>query len=151
MARVKVVDRSRQFNAEFRSAVSDGAVKAAGKLRTFARRKVNRKFFNRIGRKAKATRAKKDNNTGASKPGEPPKRRSGKGFYSIEKSRNVGTRKAPEARTYTSKSKAPYMSQYEFGPLNQRRPWLRPAFKENTRELSKILTTPAKAVLRKTK
>ena len=142
MAKVRVIDNTDAFVADMESAAAIGAGRAAGKLRTFARRKVNRKFHKK---KKKVVTG----NTGASRPGESPKRRTGRGRLSIEKTRNLGTRKHPRFRTYSSKSKAPYMSQYEFGPISQRRPWLEPAVSENESELAEILITPAKRKMKK--
>lgn len=140
------VDNSIDFERSMFGGIGDGAIRAARKLRTFSRRKVNRKFH--ASKAAQKKQGKKT--TGASKSGEPPKRRSGKGRLSIE-ARKV---KAPQgrdgefAKTYSSKRKAAYMSMYEFAPAGIKRPWLAPALAENKDALFTILITPVQKKLR---
>lgn len=133
---VRITNRVSLFKRLMGSAVKDGGIRAARKLRTFARRKVNRKYAKRSGEK-----------TGASKPGEPPKRRTGRGYYSIDAVKLRG--QAGVAKTFSSKRKAPYMAMYEHGPASVQRPWMEPALRENKSELFKIMNTPAKRRLRR--
>ena len=141
----RFVDKSDEYNRQFQASVTDGAVKSAGKLRTFARRKVNRKYYKKASKK-KGGHITGD--TGASVVGEPPKRRSGRGREAIDKTRNIGTKTKPAARTYVSKKKAEYMVMYEDGPPSIRRPFLGPATKENEAELFTIMTDPPARVTR---
>lgn len=133
---------TRSFKSGLRNGTRRGTRRAAGKLKTLSRRKVNRKFHRR---KRIEGRMQNKGNTGASRPGEPPKRRTGAGYYSIESRPN-----AEGARTYSAKSKAPYMARFEFDrDPKWSRPWMKPAFTENKALLRKLIMTPVRRRLRK--
>jgi len=67
---------------------------------------------------------------GASRPGEPPKMRSGEGRYSIkaevrQRGKNI------VSRTYVDKKVAPYMAMWEFRQDGEQRPFLKPGLMNN--------------------
>lgn len=67
---------------------------------------------------------------GASRPGEPPKMRSGEGRYSIKAEvRQRGKRIV--SRTYVDKKVAPYMAMWEFRQDGEQRPFLKPGLMNN--------------------
>ena len=70
---------------------------------------------------------------GASRPGEPPKMRTGKGRDSIkaELRRGQPGKGRLTARTYVDKKIAAYMALWEFRPDKQQRPFLRPGIERN--------------------
>lgn len=70
---------------------------------------------------------------GASRPGEPPKLRSGQGRYSIKAEvRQRG--KQIVGRTYVDKKIAKYMAMWEFRQDGQQRPFLKPGLMNNLRQ-----------------
>ena len=151
MARsVKIKTYEKQFAAAMEGGIAEGNLAAARKQRTYSRQTVNRKYKQKLRKREREKTGREHRITGASQPGEPPKRRSGKGRMSIDARRMKG---GTDARTWSSKSKAPYMSMWEFAPPNHptraQRPWLRPAFEEHKHELAKIMVTPVKKKLRK--
>jgi hypothetical protein len=92
--------------------------------------------FNAI-RGAQATQAAGD--TGGSRPGEPPKMRTGKGRSSIvAELRRKGKHKI-ESRVYVDKKIAPYMALWEFRPDKKQRPFLKPSVQENLRLLGQVI------------
>ena len=68
--------------------------------------------------------------SGASKPGEPPKMRTGKGRKSITAELRMKGNK-PEARTYVDKKVAGYMAMWEFRQDGKARPFLKPSVENN--------------------
>lgn len=68
--------------------------------------------------------------SGSSKPGEPPKMRTGKGRKSITAELRMKGKK-PEARTYVDKKVAGYMAMWEFRQDGKARPFLKPAVENN--------------------
>lgn len=68
--------------------------------------------------------------SGASKPGEPPKMRTGKGRKSITAELRMKGKK-PQARTYVDKKVAGYMAMWEFRQDGKARPFLKPAVENN--------------------
>ena len=68
--------------------------------------------------------------SGASKPGEPPKMRTGKGRKSITAELRMKGKK-PQARTYVDKKVAGYMAMWEFRQDGKGRPFLKPAVENN--------------------
>lgn len=67
---------------------------------------------------------------GASRPGEPPKMRTGEGRYSIKAEvRQRG--KQIVSRTYVDKKVAPYMAMWEFRQDGKQRPFLKPGLMNN--------------------
>lgn len=142
---VKVRLNNRAFEAMMNGGTDAGVIVAARRLRTLARKKVNRKYFKskRVRRDGRQVTVKEK--TDASKPGEPPKRRTGAGFRSIE-ARKV---ERGVARTYVNKRKAPYMAMYEYGPPDIRRPFLAPTLEENQRELMQLIVSPVKSRMRR--
>lgn len=137
MTRVRVVDNTDRFVAAMNGGVASGTIAAARKLRTFTRRKVAKKY------KPPRRNAQRDEN--ASRPGEPPKRRTGRGRRSIQ-AKKVGRY---EAKTFANKSVAWYFPMYEFGPTRLRRPYLLPALRENKSELARIVVTPVRRRIRR--
>jgi hypothetical protein len=88
-------------------------------------------------RGAQATQAA--GNTGGSRPGEPPKMRTGKGRSSImAELRRKGKYKL-ESRVFVDKKIAPYMALHEFRPDKKQRPFLKPSVNENMRLLGNII------------
>jgi hypothetical protein len=88
-------------------------------------------------RGAQATQAAGD--TGGSRPGEPPKMRTGKGRSSIvAELRRKGKYKI-ESRVYVDKKIAPYMALWEFRPDKKQRPFLKPSVQENLRLLGQVI------------
>ena len=68
--------------------------------------------------------------TGASRPGEPPKMRSGKGRSAIQAElRKRGSQVV--GRTFVDKKIAPYMAMWEFRQDDQQRPFLKPGLENN--------------------
>ena len=151
MARsVKIKTHEKEFMAVLEGGSAAGNLWAARTLRTYARQAVNRKYKKKLRKREREKTGKTHVITGASQPGEPPKRRSGRGRMSIDARRLQGGR---GAKTWSSKRKAPYMSMWEFAPRNHptrpQRPWLRPTFEKYKHELAKIMVTPIKKKLRK--
>ncbi len=70
---------------------------------------------------------------GGSRPGEPPKMRTGKGRDSIkaELRRSQPGKGKLKARTYVDKKIAAYMALWEFRPDKQQRPFLKPGIERN--------------------
>jgi hypothetical protein len=104
------------------------------KRRNAARRAKEREF-NRLTLSGEAdltgvTLLELRESSGASKPGEPPKMRTGKGRKSITAELRMKGKK-PEARTYVDKRVAPYMAMWEFRQDGEQRPFLKPAVQNN--------------------
>lgn len=88
-------------------------------------------------RGAQATQSAGD--TGGSKPGEPPKMRTGKGRSSImAELRRKGKYKI-ESRVFVDKKIAPYMALHEFRPDKKQRPFLKPSVEENLQLLGRVI------------
>ena len=70
---------------------------------------------------------------GASKPGEPPKMRTGDGRKSIKAELITNQKNAHDikARTYVDKKIAPYMALWEYRPDGKARPFLKPSLEGN--------------------
>jgi len=68
--------------------------------------------------------------SGSSKPGEPPKMRTGKGRKSITAELRMKGKK-PQARTYVDKKVAGYMAMWEFRQDGKARPFLKPSVENN--------------------
>jgi len=84
---------------------------------------------------------------GASKPGEPPRRRTGKGWQSITAELRMKGKK-PEARTFVDKKIAPYMAMWEFRPDDKQRPFLKPAVNDNITLLGREIGDSLRQTLR---
>lgn len=81
--------------------------------------------------------------TGASKPGEPPKMRTGKGRRAIKAQLRMRGKKL-ESRVYVDKKIAPYMAMWEFRQDGQQRPFLRPALMNNLNMIGETIGTQLK-------
>lgn len=80
---------------------------------------------------------------GASRPGEPPKMRTGKGRESIKAEfRKRGSQLI--SRVYVDKKIAPYMAMWEFRQDGQQRPFLRPALMNNLNMIGETVGTQLK-------
>jgi len=77
---------------------------------------------------------------GASRPGEPPRRRTGKGQSAI-KAELFRQGKQVKSRVFVDKKIAPYMALWEFRPDNKQRPFLKPTIDRNMNILGKIIGT----------
>lgn len=80
---------------------------------------------------------------GASRPGEPPKLRTGKGRASIKAQLRLKGKKL-ESRVYVDKKVAPYMAMWEFRKDGEARPFLKPAVEDNQAELGKVIGSELK-------
>lgn len=80
---------------------------------------------------------------GASKPGEPPKMRTGKGRSSIKAQLRLKGKKL-ESRVYVDKKIAGYMAMWEFRKDGKGRPFLKPAVEDNKEALGKVIGTELK-------
>lgn len=79
---------------------------------------------------SKANIVQATGDTGASRPGEPPKMRSGKGRSAIQAElRKRGSQVV--GRTFVDKKIAPYMAIWEFRQDDQQRPFLKPGLENN--------------------
>jgi hypothetical protein len=88
-------------------------------------------------RGAQAVQAAGD--TGGSKPGEPPKMRTGKGRSSIKAELRRKGKYKIESRVYVDKKIAPYMALHEFRPDSKRRPFLKPSVEQNLQLLGNVI------------
>lgn len=80
---------------------------------------------------------------GASRPGEPPKMRTGKGRDSIKAEfRKRGNKLI--SRVYVDKKIAPYMAMWEFRQDGQQRPFLKPALMNNLNMIGETVGTELK-------
>ena len=72
---------------------------------------------------------------GASKPGEPPKKRTGNGRDAIKAQliKNKKDKAGVKARVYVDKRKAAYMALWEYRPDGNARPFLKPALEDNAK------------------
>jgi len=91
---------------------------------------------------ARVTQAGTD--PGASKPGEPPKMRTGRGRNSIRAAEVRGTgsygrKLKPAARTFVDKKIAGYMAMWEFRKDGKARPFLAPSYRANKKILQGVL------------
>ena len=70
---------------------------------------------------------------GASKPGEPPKKRTGNGRDAIKAQliKNKKDKAGVQTRVYVDKRKAAYMALWEYRPDGKARPFLKPALEDN--------------------
>ncbi len=75
---------------------------------------------------------------GASKPGEPPKMRTGKGRSSIKAQLRLKGKKL-ESRVYVDKKIAGYMAMWEFRKDGKGRPFLKPAVEDNKEIFGKVI------------
>jgi hypothetical protein len=80
---------------------------------------------------------------GASKPGEPPKMRTGKGRSSIKAQLRVKGKKLA-SRVYVDKKVAGYMALWEFRSDGKGRPFLKPSVEDNAGSFGKIIGTELK-------
>jgi len=80
---------------------------------------------------------------GASKPGEPPKMRTGKGRSSIKAQLRLKGKKL-ESRVYVDKKIAPYMAMWEFRNDGKGRPFLKPAVEDNKEAFGKVIGSELK-------
>lgn len=80
---------------------------------------------------------------GASKPGEPPKMRTGKGRSSIKAQLRLKGKKL-ESRVYVDKKIAGYMAMWEFRKDGKGRPFLKPAVEDNKEAFGKVIGTELK-------
>lgn len=80
---------------------------------------------------------------GGSRPGEPPKMRTGKGRSSIKAQMRLKGKKL-ESRVYVDKKTAHYMAMWEFRKDGQGRPFLKPAVEDNQQELGKVIGSELK-------
>jgi hypothetical protein len=80
---------------------------------------------------------------GASRPGEPPKMRTGKGRSSIKAQLRLKGKKL-ESRVYVDKKIAPYMAMWEFRNDGEGRPFLKPAVDDNKEAFGKVIGTELK-------
>jgi hypothetical protein len=80
---------------------------------------------------------------GASRPGEPPKMRTGKGRSSIKAQLRLKGKKL-ESRVYVDKKIAPYMAMWEFRNDGKGRPFLKPAIEDNKEAFGKVIGTELK-------
>ena len=83
---------------------------------------------------------------GASRPGEPPKMRTGKGRDSIkaELRRSQPGRGKLTARTYVDKKIAHYMALWEFRPDKEQRPFLKPGVEKNANLIGNAMAADLK-------
>lgn len=90
------------------------------------------------------------NDPGASRPGEPPKRRSGKGRDAIQAQLITHKKKASKiaARTYVNKRQAAYMAMWEYRKDGKARPFLKPSVENNRGMLGDIIGRSLKKQLR---
>lgn len=88
-------------------------------------------------RGAQATQAAGD--TGGSKPGEPPKMRTGKGRASITAELRRKGKYKIDSRVFVDKKIAPYMALWEFRPDKKQRPFLKPSVQENLTLLGNVI------------
>lgn len=87
---------------------------------------------------------------GASRPGEPPKMRSGKGRMAI-KSQLISHRTKRDnitSRVYVDKRKAGYMAMWEYRRDGEQRPFLKPAMRNNSKMLGSIIGRKLKSKLK---
>jgi hypothetical protein len=84
---------------------------------------------------------------GSSRPGEPPKMRTGTGRKSITAELRMKGNKA-EARTYVDKRIAPYMAMWEFRQDGKQRPFLKPAVEDNLHLLGQEIGNTLKQQLK---
>jgi len=80
---------------------------------------------------------------GASRPGEPPKLRSGKGRSSIKAQLRLKGKKL-ESRVYVDKKIAPYMAMWEFRKDGEGRPFLKPSVENNKDQFGKLIGSELK-------
>jgi hypothetical protein len=80
---------------------------------------------------------------GASKPGEPPKLRTGKGRSAIKAQLRLKGQKL-ESRVYVDKKIAPYMAMWEFRKDGKGRPFLKPSVENNKDQFGKIIGSELK-------
>jgi len=88
-------------------------------------------------RGAQATQSGTD--TGGSRPGEPPKMRTGKGRSSISAELRRKGKYKLESRVFVDKKIAPYMALWEFRPDKKQRPFLKPSVQENLELLGRVI------------
>ena len=86
---------------------------------------------------------------GSSRPGEPPKMRTGVGRSSIKAElRRRGASKTSrgklESRTYVDKKIAPYMALWEFRPDKEQRPFLKPGVEKNANLIGNAMAADLK-------
>jgi hypothetical protein len=85
-----------------------------------------------------ALEARRDSDvTGASRPGEPPRIRTGKGRSAIfAEAKFNGKGNKVESRVYVDKAVAPYMAMWEFRKDGKQRPFLKPALQQSLAQIS---------------
>jgi hypothetical protein len=80
---------------------------------------------------------------GASKPGEPPKMRTGKGRSAIKAQLRLKGKKL-ESRVYVDKKIAGYMAMWEFRKDGKGRPFLKPAVEDNKEAFGRVIGSELK-------
>ena len=90
---------------------------------------------------------------GASKPGEPPKMRTGRGRNSIRAAEVhgktlLGGKRKPMAKTFVDKRIAKYMAIWEYRKDGKARPFLKPSYRRNRRMLAKLMAAELKKMKR---
>ena len=90
---------------------------------------------------------------GASKPGEPPKMRTGTGRNSIRAAEVhgktlLGGKRKPMAKTFVDKRIAKYMAIWEYRKDGKARPFLKPSYNRNKRMLGKLMAAELKKMKR---
>ena len=91
---------------------------------------------------ASVTQASEDR--GASRPGEPPKMRTGKGRDSIKAELNIKGKKL-QSRVYVEKKIANYMAMWEFRKDGKGRPFLKPSIMNNKNTFGSIIGAEMKS------
>lgn len=89
------------------------------------------------------------NDSGASNPGEPPKKRTGNGQKAIS-AELISHKKKNEvfSRTYVDKRKAAYMAMWEYRKDGKQRPFLKPSLEHNRKLLGDIIGQSLKQKLK---
>jgi len=90
---------------------------------------------------------------GASKPGEPPKMRTGTGRNSIRAAEVhgktlLGGKRKPMAKTFVDVRIARYMAMWEYRKDGTARPFLKPSYNRNKRMLAKLMAAELKKMRR---
>ena len=90
---------------------------------------------------------------GASRPGEPPKMRTGTGRSAIKAQLVTSKRRRHDvsARVYVDKRRAAYMAMWEYRKDGQGRPFLKPSLENNRAMLGGMIGTTLRRKLRKGK
>ena len=125
--------RARKKQRSERERIKKRALKAAERART------RRELGGQVSLEG-AVLVESPEDPGASRPGEPPKRRTGKGQSSI-KAELFRKGRQLKSRVFVDKKIAPYMALWEFRNDGQQRPFLKPTIDHNMHLLGKIIGT----------